>query len=96
MLDVSLVSVPFVHIILGSHRWCSMVIVGKLVGAVLVSLNPLKFMWYLTVEVLNCRCSAILLFHMLPFFCICITKNCVFLSSALGGLGKGIGLLVVE
>ena len=71
MLDKSLVNVPFVHILLGSHRWCSMVIVGKLDGAVLVSLSPLKFIWHLTVEVLNCRCSAVLLFHMLPMKGMC-------------------------
>ena len=70
--ELSLVSIPVVHIILGSHRWCSMVIVGKLYGAVLVSLGPLAFIWNLTVEVLNCRCSAVLLFHMLPLKGMCV------------------------
>jgi hypothetical protein len=64
VLDISFSSVPLGHIMLDSHKWCSMVIVGKSDGAVLVSLSPLKFIWHLTVEVLNYRCSAALLLYM--------------------------------
>ena len=71
-LDISLFSVLLGHIISGSHKWCSMVIVGKLDGAVLVSLSPLKFIWHLTVKVLNCRCSVVLLFHTLPLKVMCV------------------------
>ena len=72
VLDISFFSVPFGHIILSSHQGCSMVIFGKLDGAVLVSLSPLKFIWHLTVKVLNCRCSVVLLFHTLPLKVMCV------------------------
>ena len=43
-------SVHFVHIILGSHMWFILVIVGKMGGVVLVFLIPMKFIWYLICE----------------------------------------------
>ena len=67
-----LFSVPFGYIILGSHKWCGVVIFGKPGGAVLVSLSPLKFIWHLTVEVLDCRCRVALLFLPVPLKGMCV------------------------